>query len=143
VTDAPFDILIRGGTVIDGTGAPGVRADVGVRDGRIAAIGQVDGSAKRTIDATGRAVAPGFIDVHAHDDAAVLTTSMDFKLMQGVTTDIVGTAAPASHRRSGAVLAASPASRLCSAHFPRPPGRPSANTWTLSMQPIPPSTSPA
>lgn len=90
MTDAPFDILIRGGTVIDGTGTPGVRADVAVRGGRIAAIGQVDGTTQRTIDATGRAVAPGFIDVHAHDDAAVLTTPMDFKLMQGVTTDIVG-----------------------------------------------------
>jgi N-acyl-D-aspartate/D-glutamate deacylase len=88
--DAPYDLIIRGGTVIDGTGAPGVRADVGVRDGRIAAVGSLDGNAKREIDATGRAVTPGFIDVHAHDDAAVLSTSMDFKLMQGVTTDIVG-----------------------------------------------------
>jgi len=90
MTDAPFDLLIRGGTVVDGTGAPGVRADVGIRAGRIAAIGSLDGSAKREIDARGRAVTPGFIDVHAHDDAAVLSTSMDFKLMQGVTTDIVG-----------------------------------------------------
>ncbi len=90
MTDAPFDLLIRGGTVLDGTGAPGVRADVGVHNGRIAAIGSLDGAAKREIDATGRAVTPGFIDVHAHDDAAVLTTPMDFKVMQGVTTDIVG-----------------------------------------------------
>lgn len=90
MTDQPYDLLIRGGTVIDGTGAPGVRADVGVRNGRVAAIGSLDGGAKREIDATGRAVSPGFIDVHAHDDAAVLSTSMDFKLMQGVTTDIVG-----------------------------------------------------
>jgi N-acyl-D-amino-acid deacylase len=85
-----FDLIIRGGTVIDGTGAPGASADVAVRNGLIAAVGAIDGSAKREIDATGRAVTPGFIDVHAHDDAAVLSTSMDFKLMQGVTTDIVG-----------------------------------------------------
>jgi N-acyl-D-amino-acid deacylase len=85
-----YDLLIRGGTVIDGNGAPGVRADVAVRGAFIAAVGQIDGPARRTIDADGRAVTPGFIDVHAHDDAAVLSTGMDFKLMQGVTTDIVG-----------------------------------------------------
>ncbi len=91
MADTPaFDLLIRGGTLIDGTGTPGVIGDVAVLDARIAAMGAVDGAARRTIDATGRSVAPGFIDVHAHDDAAVLSTSMDFKLMQGVTTDIVG-----------------------------------------------------
>ena len=88
--DRPYDILIRGGTIIDGTGAPGYLGDLGVRDGRIAAIGTLDEPAKRVIDAAGKAVSPGFVDVHAHDDAAVLSTPMDFKLMQGVTTDIVG-----------------------------------------------------
>ena len=73
MSDQPFDLIVRNGTVIDGTGAPGVLADVGVRAGRIAAVGTVDGRAKREIDATGRAVTPGFIDVHAHDDAAVLS----------------------------------------------------------------------
>jgi len=87
---ATLDILIRGGSVIDGTGAAAISADVGVRDGRIAAIGRLDGPAERMIEADGLAVAPGFIDVHAHDDVAVMTTPMDFKLMQGVTTDIVG-----------------------------------------------------
>jgi N-acyl-D-amino-acid deacylase len=85
-----YDVLVRGGTIYDGTGAPGVSADLGVKDGRITGVGSLDGDAGRVIDATGLAVAPGFIDVHAHDDAAVLGTSMDFKLMQGVTTDIVG-----------------------------------------------------
>ena len=88
--DSPYDILIRGGQIIDGTGSPRYTADLAIRDGRIAAIGAADGPASRVIDATGRVVTPGFIDVHAHDDAAVLSTSMDFKLMQGVTTDIVG-----------------------------------------------------
>ena len=85
-----LDLLIRGGSVIDGTGAAAVSADVGVRDGRIVAIGELDGPAERMIEANGLVVAPGFIDVHAHDDASVMSTPMDFKLMQGVTTDIVG-----------------------------------------------------
>ena len=90
MTEQPFDLLIRGGSVIDGTGATAVRADVGVRNGRIAAIGALDGTARHVVEAGGFVVSPGFIDVHAHDDAAVMTTPMDFKLMQGVTTDIVG-----------------------------------------------------
>jgi N-acyl-D-amino-acid deacylase len=85
-----FDLLITGGSVIDGTGSPPRAADIAVKDGRIAGIGEFDASAGRTIDATGLTVTPGFIDVHAHDDGAVMTTPMDFKLMQGVTTDIVG-----------------------------------------------------
>jgi N-acyl-D-amino-acid deacylase len=88
--DEPYDLVIRGGAIIDGTGAPRFQAAVAVLDGRIAAVGAAEGPARQVIDATGRVVAPGFIDVHAHDDAAVLTTPMDFKLMQGVTTDIVG-----------------------------------------------------
>src|SRR5881397_2312012 len=90
MANLPFDLLIRGGSVLDGRDAPAVSADIGVRDGRIAAIGALDGAAKHVIDAMGLTVTPGFIDVHAHDDGAVLTTPMDFKLMQGVTTDIVG-----------------------------------------------------
>jgi N-acyl-D-amino-acid deacylase len=85
-----FDILITGGTIVDGTGSPGHPGDIAVKDGRIAAIGEIEASAGKMIDATGLVVAPGFIDVHAHDDAAVMATPMDFKLMQGVTTDIVG-----------------------------------------------------
>jgi N-acyl-D-amino-acid deacylase len=85
-----YDLIIRGGDVIDGTGAPARKGDVAVRDGRIAAVGAIEGGAARVIEAAGLAVAPGFIDVHAHDDAACLSTPMDFKLMQGVTTDIVG-----------------------------------------------------
>jgi N-acyl-D-amino-acid deacylase len=85
-----FDLLIRGGSVIDGTGSPAFRADVALRDSRIVAVGQINDGAGQMIDATGLTVTPGFIDVHAHDDGAVLSTPMDFKVMQGVTTDIVG-----------------------------------------------------
>lgn len=91
MAEEPFDLLIRGGTVIDGTGAPGYAADVAVRGDRIAAVGPVEGPARRVIEAQGLVVSPGFIDVHAHDDAAVIASpAVDFKLMQGVTTDIVG-----------------------------------------------------
>jgi N-acyl-D-amino-acid deacylase len=88
----PFDLIIRGGTVIDGTKVPRFKADVGIRDGRIAAIGDLAGSsAARTIEADGRIVAPGFIDSHTHDDGAVLVEpQMPFKISQGVTTVVTG-----------------------------------------------------
>jgi N-acyl-D-amino-acid deacylase len=84
-----MDLIIRGATVFDGTGSRGQVGDVGVSGGRIAAVG--DGSAGVEVDGTGLALAPGFIDVHSHDDLAVfLMPEMDFKVCQGVTTDVVG-----------------------------------------------------
>ena len=85
------DLVIRGGTVYDGTGTPGIRADVAVRGDRIVSVGAIAERGGVEIDATSLAVSPGFIDVHSHDDFAVLTDpQMAFKVMQGVTTDVVG-----------------------------------------------------
>ncbi|MGE0725012.1 MAG: amidohydrolase family protein [Alphaproteobacteria bacterium] len=86
------DILFRGGTVIDGTGTPGVAADVAVAGERIVAVGNLRAArARETIDARGRVVAPGFIDVHTHDDRALLSNpDMAMKTSQGVTTVVVG-----------------------------------------------------
>src|SRR4029453_12429953 len=63
-----FDLVIRRGRVCDGTGLPAYGADIGIRDGRIVKIGRIDGGARRTIDADGATVTPGFIDVHTHYD---------------------------------------------------------------------------
>ena len=87
-----FDLLIHGGTIIDGTRAPRFEADLGIVGGRIAAIGELaDRPARETLDATGRIVAPGFIDSHTHDDQALLSQpDMSFKVSQGVTTVVAG-----------------------------------------------------
>jgi N-acyl-D-amino-acid deacylase len=87
-----FDLLIRGGIVIDGTRAPRFDADIGISGGRIAAVGDLgDRKAREMIDAQGRIVAPGFIDAHTHDDQAVLSQpDMSFKVSQGVTTVVAG-----------------------------------------------------
>lgn len=86
------DILIRGGQVIDGTGAPGRVADVAIRAGRIAAIEtNRTESAERVIDGHGCVVAPGFIDIHTHSDFTLpLNPKAESKIRQGVTTEVVG-----------------------------------------------------
>src|SRR4030095_14061930 len=87
-----WSLLIKGGTVIDGSGAPGVIADVALESDRIAAIGpDLAGEAARTIDARGLMVAPGFIDIHSHSDLVYHTCpSAESKVRQGVTNDVVG-----------------------------------------------------
>ena len=86
------DLIIRGARLIDGTGGPSHQGDIAVRDDRIAAIGDLaDWRGSTEIDAAGRAVAPGFIDVHTHDDRAVLADpTMACKVSQGVTSVVVG-----------------------------------------------------
>ncbi len=91
----PFDILLVGGHVVDGTGNPWFSADVGIRDGKIVAVGKLAGAvAGRTIDATGKTIAPGFIDIHSHGSGGL--TSDDIRrrrapnlVTQGITTILI------------------------------------------------------
>ena len=88
---AELDVVIRGAEIVDGTGGPRRRADVGVKDGRIAAITTDRLDAERSIDADGLVCSPGFIDMHAHSELAVLTDPEHLgKLGQGCTLEVLG-----------------------------------------------------
>src|SRR5205823_568024 len=89
---AMFDLLIRNGRVVDGTGLPWFRADVGVTGDRIAAVGRLDAAAaKLTLDAAGKVVCPGFVDAHVHGDLALLADPVhEPAVRQGVTTYVLG-----------------------------------------------------
>ena len=91
-TSMAYDILIRGGMLLDGSGKPGVPGDLAIEGGRIVALGQnIGGTAKKTIDATGLAVAPGFIDIKTHSDFTLpINPKAESKVRQGVTTEIIG-----------------------------------------------------
>ncbi|MFW5713001.1 MAG: amidohydrolase family protein, partial [Spirochaetota bacterium] len=87
-----LDLCIKNGMVVDGTGNPWYRADVGIQNGRIAAVGDLSGvQAVRTIAADDKIVAPGFIDVHSHSDYLILADPLaSSKVLAGVTTDVSG-----------------------------------------------------
>ena len=98
-----FDLKITGGQVIDGTGHPAFRADVGIQGDGIQEIGDLFAAeAKRSVDATGKIVCPGFIDVHSHSDAYLLIEpSAPSKIFQGVTTEVVGNCGASAAPRVG------------------------------------------
>ena len=86
-----YDLVIRGGTVIDGTGAAPIAADVAIRNGKIAAVGTIAGKGTEEIDATGKLVTPGFVDIHTHYDAqAVWDPHLAPSAQHGVTTVVMG-----------------------------------------------------
>ena len=103
-----FDLIVRNATIIDGTKAPRFRGEIGVRDGRIVAVGDLDGAqGDSEIDATGLVAAPGFIDAHTHDDRILLShRDVTPKVSQGVTTVVTGNCG------------------ISLAHSPRPDGAP-------------------
>ncbi|MBU2532299.1 MAG: amidohydrolase family protein [Alphaproteobacteria bacterium] len=89
--DSQFDLVIRNGSIADGTGADPFKGDVGIRGGKIAAIGKFDGQGAEEIDATGRIVTPGFVDIHTHyDGQAVWDKHMAPSAWHGVTTSVMG-----------------------------------------------------
>ncbi len=104
---AEFDLVIRGGTVIDGSGSDGFAGDVAVTDGKIAEVGKISGRGKREIDARGAIVAPGFVDIHTHyDGQATWDSYLQPTSWHGVTTVVMGNcgvgfapAQPADHKR--------------------------------------------
>src|SRR5579871_2301540 len=92
VSTVPFDLVISNGHVIDGTGSPWYSGDIGIRDGKIAAIGNLSSATrKRTIDAAGKVVAPGFIDMLGQSEMTILVDPrLPSKIFQGITTEITG-----------------------------------------------------
>src|SRR5262247_4638423 len=86
-----YDLLIKNGRIVDGSGMPAFRGDVGVKDGKIVEIGKLSGPATRTIDAGGRVVAPGFIDNHCHYDAQVTWDPLcTYSCDHGATSVVIG-----------------------------------------------------
>jgi N-acyl-D-aspartate/D-glutamate deacylase len=101
---APYDLVVRGGSVLNGEGTPAVTADVGIRDGRIAAIGDLRSvPSRQRVDAAGLIVAPGFIDIHNHSDYTILVEpKAESMIRQGVTTMVLGESRSAGPVKIGA-----------------------------------------
>src|SRR5918995_7240460 len=86
-----LDLLFRGASIVDGTGAPAFQADVGVRNGRVVEVGRVNSSSRQTVDAGGLHLMPGIVDVHTHYDAQVTwDPTLSPSVSLGVTTAVLG-----------------------------------------------------
>jgi len=105
--DQPFDLVITSGHIVDGTGSPWYSGDIGIRDGRIAAIGNLSAAArKRTVDAKGKVVAPGFIDMLGQSEATILVDPrLPSKIYQGITTEITGEGGSAAPLKDAIIAA--------------------------------------
>src|SRR5258708_14634449 len=104
-----YALKITAGTIIDGTGSPARGGDVAIKDGKIAAVGEAPGKATTTIEARGRVVAPGFVDIHTHYDAQILwDRMMTISPWHGVTTVVIGNCgfgvAPTRQQHRGLIL---------------------------------------
>jgi N-acyl-D-amino-acid deacylase len=98
----PYDLVLRNGTVVDGTGNPWFKGDLALKRDRIAAIGRVPGKGTVEIDVRGKVIAPGFIDMHSHSDTLLLEDgTAPSKVRQGVTTEVLGEGTSAGPRKSG------------------------------------------
>ena len=124
-----YDMLITGGSVLDGNGTPAVKADIGIGDGKIVRIGNLTSArANRRIDATGLTVAPGFIDIHNHSDFTILREpKAESMIRQGVTTMVLGESRSAGPVKPGEAALHAPTAR-------RRTGRRSADTSRLERQ---------
>ena len=100
-TAPSFDVLITNAQIVDGTGGAPRKGSIAIADGKIAAVGEVSGTAAQTIDAKGRTVAPGFIDMHSHSDMPLVTDGNgQSKIRQGVTTEVIGESGSVAPRKA-------------------------------------------
>ncbi len=105
-TAPSFDVLITNAQIVDGSGSAPTKGSIAIAAGKIAAVGDVTGTATRTIDAKGRTVSPGFIDLHSHSDMPLITDGNgQSKIRQGVTTEVIGESGSVAPRKAASATA--------------------------------------
>jgi N-acyl-D-amino-acid deacylase len=106
-TAPSYDVVITNAQIVDGTGEAARQGSIAIAGGKIAAVGEVSGTGARTIDAKGRTVAPGFIDLHSHSDMPLVTDGNgQSKIRQGVTTEVIGESGSVAPRKEASATAA-------------------------------------
>ena len=106
-TAPSYDVVITNAQIIDGTGGGARQGSIAIAGGKIAAVGEITGTGARTIDAKGRTVAPGFIDMHSHSDMPLVTDGNgQSKIRQGVTTEVIGESGSVAPRKEASSTAA-------------------------------------